>query len=267
MRRTKRVLRYVGNRETPEAELYDVVEQYIEVSQLRIQADLTLGADLQAFAKTCPDPLFSNMTKSSHGLYVPTLESAETLFWLTSPPNTVFTERPKGLVVEPMEVNLTEALVGYRAWDVHADGTLASVRDYSAKWPALEPMRAVCERCAESPTSGCGCGIYAVDLPDDVPEADLFGQVYGWGRYVRGDHGWRAQFAYPKKFLVRMGREAMIPLLKKYAVPISIAVAMPVYDPQEDGYENRQDPANWSRGTGAEPDPAEDTEAGYPEDD
>lgn len=62
--------------------------------------------------------------------------------------------------------------------------------------------------------SKCPCGIYAVREPQDaagyvanfadmgVPRA--IGTVSLWGRVVEGEHGWRAEFAYPRRvYLLR----------------------------------------------------------------
>jgi hypothetical protein len=61
-----------------------------------------------------------------------------------------------------------------------------------------------------APQRHCGCGLYALDGPWDFAgylparhfgvsdQANVVvGVVAGWGRAVRGEHGWRAQFARP----------------------------------------------------------------------
>lgn len=84
------------------------------------------------------------------------------------------------------------------------------------------------------------------------------GEVYGWGRYVRGEDGWRSQFSYPKAFHLRKDQSHRVDMLKQYKVPIYLDTPLNVYDPQEEGYESRDHQASRSVGTHQEPDADED---------
>lgn len=78
-------------------------------------------------------------------------------------------------------------------------------------------MRAEClclgdEGCHDAPSFGCECGIYAVKEPKQTrtwhttagygKDIVVVGKVELWGRIVRHEEGYRAQFAYPKKLVV-----------------------------------------------------------------
>lgn len=116
------------------------------------------------------------------------------------------------------------------------------------------------------PGEFCSCGFYALDArinPDRGYGARVYGEVYGWGRYVRGENGWRCQYAYPKCF---HACEDITPdemdILKKYRVPIYMEQPILMYNPEEDGYEHRNDETNWNFGSSTEPDAGEETDEG-----
>lgn len=274
---TRRVLRYIGNRETPEPELYDPVERAIHGNpETRMAAALSLG-DLATFAKDVPNPLFSDMTRREGDiLFVPSRpDDSAGLFgrlfglqsWLSlsvGDIDDIAAELKPDKIAEPMEVNLTEALVGWRAWEFwDEDGFLHSLNDDQV-WPYLVPMTAECikDSCVESPRSECSCGIYAVNERGAVPSNDagctVYGLVYGWGRYVRGSNGWRAQYAYPKSFLLEPEQADVIEKLREYRVPIYVKQPTRMYDPAEDGYGNGTDEENWNFGAGAQSHAGED---------
>lgn len=164
------------------------------------------------------------------------------------------------------EVNLTEALVGWKAWSVDKTG-IWSVQQAGHRWPPDQPFAATCR--AEGPSAwnpamwnmpACStpvnrehtCGIYAGTREEATRYAedaeDILGEVYGWGRYVRGDSGWRAQFAYPKCFYLRESQAGLLGFLRPYHVPIFVDQPMLVYSPEEDGYEHRSDETDGDRG-------------------
>lgn len=139
------------------------------------------------------------------------------------------------------EVNMVEALIGWKRWNWSMDRQLLFSSN-STYWPVERPVQAMCH-CSEMYRNTCSdwthtCGIYSAD---DTPGSDgygsVLGQVYGWGRYIRGSKGWRAQFAYPKCFYLQKGQANLIDTLKKYRVPIFIDEPLRVYDPGEDGFE------------------------------
>lgn len=83
-------------------------------------------------------------------------------------------------------------LTGYRYWRVR-DGVLTALS--GMLWTPGSVVEASCERCAEPPGLGCGCGLYASLTAPRVYPGEVWGTVEGWGRYVRHSAGWRTQFA------------------------------------------------------------------------
>lgn len=175
------------------------------------------------------------------------------------------------------EVNLTEALVGWKRWYFDPDHRILK-SSYGLRWYPLQKVTAAChnntKRCLLSPVEDCSCGIYAVDNEGNVPGFDgasitIVGEVYGWGRYVRGDEGWRAQFAYPKSFLLTVEQaadDALGVALMEYRVPISVLKPIKLYDPEDDGYECGANQEDWDQRAGKESGTAEGESAGTEED-
>jgi hypothetical protein len=105
-------------------------------------------------------------------------------------------------------------LVGFREWLVRPgiDPELWSVF-HPTEWPVGHALRAVCLRPTtwpiqgplvhrNTPDSSCACGIHAFRDPafDDLRGRQGFmvrGAVFGWGRYVIGERGWRAELCRP----------------------------------------------------------------------
>lgn len=117
-------------------------------------------------------------------------------------------------------------IVGWRLWSMGYDKDdglkpyLSSIWQ-SARWPRHEPMVAHCLQvdttnmhwmarwklpklcCVHSPTQRCKCGVYACSDPTAVhvePSRDvslLVGRVALWGKVVRHERGYRAQYGYP----------------------------------------------------------------------
>jgi hypothetical protein len=58
----------------------------------------------------------------------------------------------------------------------------------------------------QSPLESCSCGIYALKETSRCL-GDIYGEVYLWGKVIEHEDGWRAQFAYPRSFVVRLGSE------------------------------------------------------------
>lgn len=264
----KRIMRFVGNRAEPEEELYGF-EEILHHDRRWPVIDFSKVKDI-------PNPLYSGFESKPEipGYLLKSLRppevSPEMWAYYGGPiPNFVYQtldEVPKRAPVEsPFEVNLTEALVGWRRWRLW--GELLGSWNHFGNWPVDEALTSRCDICAEHvtpPYEHCSCGIYAADSMDDVPESvhqdsDVLGQVYGWGRYVRGEGGWRAQFAYPKSFHLGAHQGDLVEPLRKYHVPIFIDQPIRVYDPSEEGYEHREDDQSWNLGAGAES-PAEEGE-------
>ena len=188
-------------------------------------------------------------------------------------------------VEEPFEVNLTEPLVGWRRWvftkpAMSAVSSLRSLNSPLNSQRAWKPLQAIEAKCTIErgswgrvdhqscciPSEHCTCGIYAVDDPRYLPDPNIeesvviIGSVYGWGRYVRGENGWRAQFAYPKEFHLRSFQKHLIEPLRAFGVPIFCDEVVKVFNPEDEGYTN----GNWTpkedgnQRTAENPDPEED---------
>lgn len=186
---------------------------------------------------------------------------------------------------ERFEVNLTEPLVGWRRWEFTSyPSSGLGLRSFNApfKWKPCEPFVAKCtakERFPYHdhgkakhqkelvPFEKCTCGIYAVDEIGSLPylhyhneTLTVTGLVYGWGRYVRGEQGWRCQFAYPKEFHLRNYQADLIEPLKAFRVPIVIDEPIRIYNPEDEGYTNEYRPNEENRDLGTSPEsgPTED---------
>lgn len=99
-------------------------------------------------------------------------------------------------------------VVGCRVWRWDA-ADLRSVN--GAPWQPGKAMSAKCVQRVphDSPQRDCRCGVYAAKTFDHLrrmryteSERWLRGEVFLWGRVVEHECGWRAQFAYPKNFVV-----------------------------------------------------------------
>jgi hypothetical protein len=170
-------------------------------------------------------------------------------------------------VEEKFEVNMVEALVGWKGWSVGLKKLKFILSTYESIWHPEQAFTATCgdRKKHKAPDLHCTCGIYAADKKEAAYSTGgkVLGQIYGWGRYIRADAGWRAEFAYPKCFFLRDDQMEHLELLKQYKVPIYVTQPFKVYDPTEEGYEGEED-GNWkaeedrrSR-TGEEPDAEED---------
>lgn len=147
------------------------------------------------------------------------------------------------------EVDLTEPLTGWRAWLINKTEGNGIVRPglYSTVasnmpecvWHPDQPMTAVClmnklkhppDDFSGVPAVECGCGLYAMRtfqaalsyMGMYTPSIIVYGEVYGWGKYILGTNGWRAQYAYPKSFHVYNGGipRANYAALRDFHVPI-----------------------------------------------
>jgi len=239
-------LRYIGNREKPEKELYDPLERYIEQCNVRSQADFAISGDLSVFA-SIPNPMFSDFEKSVDSpLFFPSRQQGKSLlfssfmsapaFWMNGP---FAEEKPKPRPEEvDFEVNMMEALVGWKSWEINGQtGILTSNHD--CKWKPDVATEAKCNvRCKKIPAEHHTCGIYGAESRYTARDyGEVLGLVYGWGRYIRHDSGWKAQFAYPKCFYLKQEQMNLLELLKQYHVPIYVSQPVKMYDPSEEGYD------------------------------
>jgi hypothetical protein len=193
-----------------------------------------------------PDPLWGNCTEYN-GLTLPGRYGAmtESLFPSFSNFSSMLEEVRQEAPPEPeFPVDLVEPLAGWKqVYFQEENGYLWS--NFDTIWEPLKRLAASCHM----PRPGhegvvvlhCSCGIYAVD-ERYVREWDSDGiliEVYGWGRYVRGDAGWRAQYAYPKAIHLRRHQAHLLHALRRYRVPIFVEREAVEYIPTEDGYEYR----------------------------
>ncbi len=121
-----------------------------------------------------------------------------------------------------------EPFVAYRAWNWTAEGVTSL---NGALWKPKVAFEAKCHYSADLcsmraaaigsvaaefwgakshqvPGPDCTCGMYAginmqhmIDI--NYIQRGIHGEVHLWGRLERCTLGWRAQFAYPKYFIVR----------------------------------------------------------------
>lgn len=105
-----------------------------------------------------------------------------------------------------MRRDRSEALTGWRYWQLTDDRRLRSVALRRFVWPPGQPLRAACVAGRHRPPApGCGCGLYAAaDLDglrarDQCLSADplVVGEVALWGEVLDADDGYRAELAEP----------------------------------------------------------------------
>ncbi len=127
-----------------------------------------------------------------------------------------------------------EPLIGYRSWRIgldltHQPALFSMYQGTEWKPPALSaqcykrrtwavPFVRYIGHMEEAPLKACQCGIYAhnsfkgVEWPDMVASRTastacfVRGQVAGWGHFIQGETGWRAQFAKPLALLAQVLR-------------------------------------------------------------
>jgi hypothetical protein len=97
-------------------------------------------------------------------------------------------------------------MVGYRVWQWDSTG-LKSLNGIN--WQPGKAFVAECRNqgCHDAPQACCTCGVYAAKGFDHLERAGyaqygILGEVYLWGTVVEHEQGWRAQFGYPKRFVV-----------------------------------------------------------------
>ena len=161
-----------------------------------------------------------------------------------------------------------EPLVAYRAWSVSPSGALSALH-HSAIWPERKPMEATCKdvgpdmplkvfanqapdglACGHAyraamrppvytvPHKGCVCGIYAHKdgtgsyiKTAQATANRAWGEVYIWGKVLDHEHGYRAQFAYPKLISTNSPYAAQIEA--KYGVPCVFEQPVPISEGDE----------------------------------
>jgi hypothetical protein len=112
--------------------------------------------------------------------------------------------------------DLISPIVGYRVWTWNTLGLKSLCGEL---WRPGQSLAARCRASAvvgrgrakddvhDAPDEGCTCGIYAAKTLDHFRSAGyerygIHGEVYLWGTVVEHELGYRAQFAYPKNFVL-----------------------------------------------------------------
>jgi two-component system, NarL family, nitrate/nitrite response regulator NarL len=119
-------------------------------------------------------------------------------------------------------------IVAYRVW--HWDGS--KLRSLNGEpWCPRQPLAARCTRVSDrhqAPQMACTCGIYAAKRLDQLRQLGsagirIYGEVCLWGTVVEHELGWRAQFAYPKSWVlpfetIPLSMDDVMPLLQALGV-------------------------------------------------
>jgi hypothetical protein len=133
-------------------------------------------------------------------------------------------------------------IVGWRAWALDTKAATLHARTgviggENVVWPPRAEMVAKCldGGAHTPPVADCHCGIYAArdrdhlvaqqyQEPNDEDDALVFGTVALWGRVMRCERGWRAQYAYPRKLWVPFSFARHAARLEDlYGVPVGLA--------------------------------------------
>ena len=105
--------------------------------------------------------------------------------------------------------DLISPIIGYRVWGWDAIG-LTSLN--GERWLPNKPFVAGCRASDthgvhRAPHMNCTCGVYAAKTVGHLRQSSYgsygpCGEVRLWGTLVEHAEGWRAQFAYPKNFVL-----------------------------------------------------------------
>lgn len=125
-----------------------------------------------------------------------------------------------------------EPIVGWREWI--PEYTTEGLRIYSrndACWFPYQPLQALHADDPladhDAPKEGCECGIYAWDNQLAIRNNVLHGEVYLWGKTLICERGYRAEYAYPKKFYIqdngsKLRQKVATQLVETYGVPVEL---------------------------------------------
>lgn len=132
--------------------------------------------------------------------------------------------------------DLTEEIVGWRAWDFREPTILKAPRLYSvtqrSSWRAGAWTVAECAYgCQDVPGDRCSCGLYAAtsrahlsDLGYDAMHGVVVGEVGLAGKVVVGEMGYRAEKARPLRLYVAYFDWRLVrPLRETFCVPVELA--------------------------------------------
>lgn len=127
-------------------------------------------------------------------------------------------------------------IIVWKAWPWDPEQNLLRSNYGNLRWLPMIPIEAECHsvnKCPAPPCINCSCGIYAAT---EQGTAKGYGVVLGkvklWGRFLQGEHGYRAQFAYPAEFHLNPEQRGMVEQLKVYNVPIFAYTPSCVWRPE-----------------------------------
>jgi len=119
------------------------------------------------------------------------------------------TEPERRTIMLPGGTEYVEGVVGYRAWGVHVESGVATLRSVvmtKHSWTPGAPVVAECAWGGEArhpaPASGCDCGVFGFSLASLAYQAfpertTLHGEVILWGTIRLHEFGYRAEYAIP----------------------------------------------------------------------
>jgi hypothetical protein len=134
-----------------------------------------------------------------------------------------------------MALSMAEPLVGWRVWRIEHTKSGPKLSSVNGEvWPPYDRAEAACLLAEhDAPDAGCRCGLYAAKTLEGLHslgypslarhEALAIGEVDLWGRILIAPRGYRAQYAYPRRFFldyVNWRQAAWLRL--HYGVPVRI---------------------------------------------
>jgi hypothetical protein len=158
--------------------------------------------------------------------------------------------------IEQVPDTYVEPFTAYRAWNWDSEG-ITSLN--SARWTPRVPFEATTAQCGQNhpvPDANCRCGMYAgINMEHLISigyiERGIHGEVSLWGRLYRHTLGWRAQFAYPKFFIVpaNMIPHDMTEAQKRLATLVEFDVDI-FLQPERDAHVGQENIPLWIRDYG-----------------
>lgn len=119
----------------------------------------------------------------------------------------------------------TRPFVAWRVWRLSPGiRTLSEILGSPLPWQLRSPVVGVTgpvwllrkraearhQGCAQPPEPRCGCGLYAFNSPAHFMRtgqaAAVVGEVWGWGRVMKHEFGWRFEYAYPRSIFLTCER-------------------------------------------------------------
>jgi hypothetical protein len=106
-----------------------------------------------------------------------------------------------------------EPMLAWRTWLLRKECVLGSTSLTQIKWPSGRVLQAKCadDRPHKAPDENCRCGIYALTYPQQpwsyaaefsTERWTTLAIVALWGKIIEGPQGWKAEFCYPKLFIL-----------------------------------------------------------------